>query len=238
MTSNDSWLNRYVNNLPNRPWFKLIARYIVVPFWIRRYPTPKLAGGPRAASQPSENVQRMMNLIMPLKDPSPMGRAMATLAISHNSDAIFTGLDNVGTVHTARFLILGDNLCMISVYDGDFTNYIRDFIETIGDVFDEVISQIKGAEHLIPTREHVDEFIQWVHEHDLFQIPETPTDLFELQDKAKGLPANGPAHELMTLPRALILQLHANPNLSLGGGYRSYPGFSTAQIRQKCGVGW
>ena len=65
----------------------------------------------------------MMNLIMPLKDPSPAGRARATLAIAQNVDEIFAGLDNVGTVHFARFLLLDDKICMISVYDGDFSNY-------------------------------------------------------------------------------------------------------------------
>lgn len=238
MTHKDTWFNHYVNSLPTRGWFKLLSRYVVVPYWIWRDPKPKLPGGPRESPQTSENTQRMMNLIMPLKDPSPMGRAMAAMAIAQNVDKIFSGLDNVGTVHTARFLILGDNLCMISVYDGDFSNYIRDFIEAIGSVFDAVISQIKGAEHMIPTSDHVDEFIEWVHEHDLFQAPDFPTDLFALQDAAKGLPTDGPAHEIMTLPRDLILQMHANPNLSLGGGYRSYPGFSAAQVREKFGVGW
>ena len=100
-------------------------------------PTEALPGGPRAAVQPSENVQRMMNLIMPLKDKSAIGRAKAAAAIAQNVDEIFAGLDNVGTVHFARFLLIGDSICMISVYDGDFTNYIRDFIATIGSVFDE-----------------------------------------------------------------------------------------------------
>jgi hypothetical protein len=36
----------------------------------------------------------------------------------------------------------------------------------------------------------------------------------------------------------MILQFHANPNVSLGGGYRGYPGVSAAQVRQKMGVGW
>ena len=39
---------------------------------------------------------------------------------------------------------------------------------------------------------------------------------------------NSPPHDLRTLPRALILQLHANPNISLGGGYRAYQGVSAA----------
>lgn len=238
MANSGGWFDRWVDSLPTKKWFMLLSRYIVVPFWVWRDPKPKLPGGPRASPQPSENVQRMMNLVMPLKDKSPMGRAMATLAIAQNVDEIFDGLDNVGTVHTARFLLLGDNICMISVYDGDFSNYIRDFIETIGSVFDDVIGLVEGGEKMIPTTHHIEEFIDWVHAHDLFQAPDFPTDLFALQDEAKGLPTDGPAHELMSLPRDLILQLHANPNISLGGGYRAYPGFSAAQVRDKFGVGW
>ncbi|MEQ6249864.1 hypothetical protein ABMC89_13300 [Sulfitobacter sp. HNIBRBA3233] len=238
MTEQGGWFNDWVNALPSKRWFMWLSRYVVVPYWCWRDPKPKLPGGPRQSQQPSESLQRMMNLIMPLKDTSPLGRAKAVLAIAQNVDEIFAGLDNVGTVHTARFLLLGDSICMISVYDGDFSNYIRDFIETIGTVFDEVITLVEGGDKMIPTTEHVEEFIDWVHAHDLWQATDFPTDLFALQDAAKGLPADTPAHELMTLPRELILQLHANPNISLGGGYRSYPGFSAAQVRAKFGVGW
>ena len=238
MTTRNSWFNSYVNSLPDRGWFKFLSRYIVVPYWHWRDPKPKLPGGPRPSPQPSENVQRMMNLIMPLKDPSPAGRARATLAIAQNVDEIFAGLDNVGTVHFARFLLIDNNICMISVYDGDFSNYIRDFITTIGSVFNDVISLVDGAEHLIPTEHNVEEFIDWVHAHDLFQAADFPTDMFGLQDAAKGLPPNQPPHKLTSLPREFVLQLHANRNISLGGGYRAYPGVSAAQVRQKFGQGW
>ena len=40
------------------------------------------------------------------------------------------------------------------------------------------------------------------------------------------------------LPRKLILQLNVNRNVSLGSGYRAYPGYSAAQVRQQFGVGW
>jgi len=180
----------------------------------------------------------MMNLIMPLKNKSPVGRAMAAMVISQNIDAIFTGLDNVGTIHFARFIIIDDNLCMLSVYDGDFSNYIRDFIVAIGNVFDGILSQVEGGDDVIPTRDNVDKFIDWVHDRDLFQLPDFATDIFALQDAAMGRPANSPAHKLDELPRAMILQLKANPNFSLGGGYRGYAGLSVAQIRQKFGLGW
>ncbi len=238
MSNEESWFGRFVDTLPTKGWFKFLSKYVVTPYWLWKDPKPKLPGGPRVSSQPSDNVQRMMNLIMPLKDPSEIGKARAVMAIAQNVDEIFGGLDNVGTVHFARFVILGDKLCMISVYDGDFSNYIRDFIVTVGSVFDAIMAEIEGGSALIPTEQNVEAFIEWVHEHDLFQAPDFPTELFTLQDQAKGIGPDGPVHDLSTLPRNLVLQFHSNPDISLGGGYRAYPGFSAAQIREKLGVGW
>ena len=238
MAGESGWFDRCVDRLPDRGWFRFLSTHVVVPFWAWREPKAKLPGGPRASVQPSENLQRMMNLVMPLKDPSPVGRAKAVVAIAQNVDAIFAGLDNVSTVHLARFVLIGDNLCMISVYDGDFNNYIRDFIATLGSVFDSVIHLVEGGNAMIPTTRNIETFIDWVHDRDLFQAPDFATDLFALQDAAIGAPVNSPPHDLRTLPRALILQLHANPNISLGGGYRAYQGVSAAAIREKFGVGW
>lgn len=218
-------------------WFQLLSKYVVVPFWAWRYPTPPLPGGPRYSVQPSENVQRMMNLVMPLKDKSPVGRAVAATRIAENVDEIFAGLDNVGTVHFARFVLIEDNLCMISVYDGDFSNYIRDFIATIGNVFDAVVELVEGGEAVIPSAKNIEAFIDWVHAHDMFQVPDFPTDLFQLQAAARDASHEGPK-QLRSLSRDLVLQLHANPNVSLGGGYRAYPGYSAAQVRRKMGGGW
>ncbi len=238
MDGRGGWFDRFVDKLPATSLFQFLSAKVLVPYWAWRTPTPPLPGGPRPSVQPSENVQRMMNLIMPLKDKSAIGRAKATLAIAQNVDEIFAGLDNVGTVHFARFVLIGDNLCMISVYDGDFTNYIRDFIATIGSVFDQVVGLVEGGEAITPSATHVEAFIDWVHAHDLFQVPDIPTDLFTLQDAARGTPRGSALDGVRLLPRDLILQLHANPNVSLGGGYRNYPGFSAAQVRRKFGVGW
>jgi hypothetical protein len=238
MTDQPGWIDRYVNALPKKGWFRFLSRILVIPYWKWRDPKPKLAGGPREATQPSENLQRMMNLVMPLKDPSALGRAEVAQAIAQNADEIFAGLDNVGTVHFARFVLVGNNLCMISVYDGDFSNYIRDFIVAIGNVFDAIMDHVEGGEALKPTCLNVDKFIDWVHANDLFQVPDFPGDLFDLQDQAKGIAPGTQPHGLRTLSRELVLQFTVNPNVSLGGGYRAYPGASAAQIRQKLGAGW
>ena len=188
------WLDKFVVGLQDNSVVSKLSSWFLVPYWARKMPTAALPGGPRAVVQPSENVQRMMNLIMPLKDKSAIGRAKAARAVAQNVDEIFAGLDNVGTVHFARFLLIGDSICMISVYDGDFTNYIRDFIATIGSVFDEVVKLVEGGEAITPSEKHVDAFIDWVHDHDLFQAPDFPTDLFTLnkecgRDSSRRRPA-------------------------------------------------
>jgi hypothetical protein len=180
----------------------------------------------------------MMNLIMPLKIKSPIGRAEAALAIAQNKDAIYAGLNNVGTVHFARFVIVGDNICMFSVYDGDFTNYIRDFIATIGSVFNAVVDLVEGGDDVIPCEENVDAFIQWIHERDLYQVPDTATEFLRDQEALNGDRAVSGNDDLTLLPRKMVLQLRANANVSLGSGYRAYPGFSVAQVRKQLGIGW
>jgi hypothetical protein len=238
MPSNGGWLDRFVDWLPETRFFQFVAARILVPYWAWRTPVKPQPGGPRFSVQPGDNVQRMMNLVMPLKDKSPIGRAKAALAIAQNKDEIYAGLDNVGTVHFARFVIVDDNICMFSVYDGDFTNYIRDFIATIGSVFNAVVSLVEDGDDVIPSEHNVEKFIDWVHARDLYQVPDMATDILGDQAAANGDTAASGNDDLRQLPRDLILQLHVNRNVSLGSGYRAYPGYSAAQVRQQFGVGW
>ena len=238
--SDEGWIDRFVDRLPETALFKFLASRILVPFWAWWTPVKPLPGGPHPSFQHGDNVQCMMNLIMPLKD-QVTGRtsAEAALAIAQNKDAIYAGLNNVGTVHFARFVIVGDNICMFSVYDGDFTNYIRDFIATIGSVFNAVVELVEGGEKVTPCEKNVEAFIQWVHEHDLYQVPDTATDFLRDQEALNGDKAVSPVNDDLTLlPRKLVLQLRANANVSLGSGYRAYPGFSVAQVRKQLGLGW
>ena len=234
LMSNDAgWLDRLVDRLAVSPLFEWIAGHILVPFWAWKTPAARQPGGPPFAIQPGDNMQRMMNLVMPLKDKTAVGRAKAALAIAGNLDEIFAGLDNVGTVHFARFVIVDNNLCMFSSYDGDFSNYIRDFIAQIGSVFDGVVALIEGGDAVIPSEDNIEAFISWVHARDMYQIPDLATDILQY-----GKAANTTDDDLRLLPRKLILQLDANRNASLGSGYRGYPGFSVAQIRREMEMGW
>jgi hypothetical protein len=239
-------LDRFVHRLAKTPLFRfikerlprLLAAKLLVPFWAWRRPKKKLPGGPPFSTQPGDNLQCMMNLVMPLKDKSAVGRALAALAIAQNKDEIYAGLDNVGTVHFARFVIVDNNICMLSVYDGDFTNYIRDFIATIGSVFDAVVELVEGGEDVIPSEQNIEKFIDWVHDRDMYQVPDQATGILRDQQKLNGDTAESGNDDLSLLSRELILQLNVNTNVSLGSGYRAYPGYSAAQVRKQFGIGW
>jgi len=230
---NRSWFEKFVDNLPETWLFRFIAVYILTPFWSWRTPAKKQPGGPHYAIQSGDNLQHMMNLMMPLKDKSAYGKAKAIAAVARSVDQIYAGLDNVGTIHFARFDIIDGNLCMLSVYDGDFSNYIRDFIVTIGDVFDAIMRIVEGGEDLIPCADNVDAFIEYVHEHDLYPVPDVLTDIMNYYPKNPS-----GRDDLRSLSRKIILQANVNKNFSIGQGYRGYPGFSAAEVRAKLGVGW
>jgi hypothetical protein len=158
---------------------------------------------------------------MPLVDNDPMTAAQLAMYMRLNVDNLYTGLDVVGTVHVARFDIIAGNLCMISVYDGDFETYIRDFIAAIGDIFDEMMKFVKDPPPT-PVGEHPSAFVEWVNARDIFQVPDDPTELVD---------------DLELLPRRLLLLMHEHDQMQLGM-YRAYAGSSVAQVRRALGLEW
>ena len=110
-----------------------------------------------------------MNLVMPLADNSPLGQARLIQTLGGAVEEVIAGLDNTQLVHFGRFTIVDGNLCMFSIYDGDFSNYIRDFIYNVGAAFDGLLSLVKDPPPL-PVEEHPDEFIDWVMERDALQV--------------------------------------------------------------------
>lgn len=193
---------------------------VLVRYWDRHTPPTRVQ--PTVGLAPSDNLQRSMNLIMPLAVPNIFARGQLVQALFNATTEVIAGLNNVGTVHFARFVLIDGNLCMISVYDGDFRSYIRDFIASIGDVFDQIVAQVKDPPPT-PVGKHVEEFIDWVHAHDAFQMPESVVDLM--------------TGTLETVSRDTLVALHRHPNVQLGL-YRGYPGFSVAQVREGLSLGW
>lgn len=182
---------------------------------------PAIDMTPKPSLAPSDNLQTPMNLVMPLRYPLVAFRAEFGMMLFEAADQILAGLNNVGTVHFARFDIVEGNLCMFSIYDGNFEGYIRDFIGTIGGAFDAIMTFVKDPPPT-PCGQYVDEFIAWVHDHDSLQLPDLPTDV---------------SSDLVALKRRTLVLLYRNRNAQMGV-YRGYPGFSVAQIRDALGIGW
>jgi hypothetical protein len=203
---------------PQSPVRRLLGR-IVVAVWARLQPAARPSR--RASPALSDNVQQTMNLIMPLRDPTPAGRAILLQLFMAQTDVVLSGLHNVGTVHYARFDLLDDKLCLFSIFDGDFAAYIRDFIVTVGAFFNGLMPFIEDPPPL-PVEHHVDEFVDWVAARDILQLPEDITEL---------------CPDLEHLPRRLTVLLHEFPNLQLFS-YSQYPSFTAAQIREHLHLGW
>jgi hypothetical protein len=197
---------------------------VLIRYWRRRDPLPprELTFSPN----PSDNVQMTMNLIMPLADSSALGKARLVQALAGAVPEVIAGLNNTQIVHNGRFVLVDDNLLMFSVYDGDFGNYIRDFILNIGEAFDVILSFVSDPPPL-PVEEHPDEFIEWVRVHDAPQLA--------YWDIASLNPPDD--RDLAKLPRRLVLGLDRDPNAQLFS-YVAYPGVSAAKVREALGMGW
>ncbi len=203
-------------------FLKRMLQRVLVVFW--RIVAPVKTPEPEYKTSLPDNLQMHMNLVMPLADQTAVGRARAVQAVAANIDELFTGLSNVGTVHFARFDLVGGNLCMFSVFDGDFRAYIRDFITVFGSVFDSLLGLVADPPPS-PCTKNPEAFIDWIHRHDSFQIPRDISALFPHEKNIKNL------------SRDLVLLLDQNPHVQIGR-YSGYPGISAAQIRHKTGMGW
>jgi len=193
-------------------------------YWAKREPAPRLQAV--YSMNPSDNIQRTMNLIMPLADPSPLGKAQLVQTLAAAVHEVTAGLNNTQIVHNGRFTIVGDHLVMFSVYDGDFSDYIRDFIYNIGAAFDGIMKFVVDPPRT-PVEDFPDEFVEWVRTHDAPQLP--------YQDIASLNPASDP--DLTKLGRRLAVLLDAYPHAQLFS-YLAYPGATAAQTRAALEQGW
>ena len=194
---------------------------------------------------PGTVIQRVMNLVMPLKDPSPEGKADLVMALAYERDAITTAMDNVGSVHFARFNIIGGDLHLIAVFDGTPQGYIREFAAADGPHVRRdhgancgwpppLIASSNGP---VSVASCPAEFVEWALRHDVPQLPRDPADLLnrtikDRTERHERLP------ELRDMLREELEQsFRRNPNAHLSM-HRAYPGRSAAQIRDALDMGW
>lgn len=124
---------------------------------------------------PPPPVQKPLTLVMTAKSPQDY-TALQQLVLGVQSlppeqNPITTALNNLANVHFARFVFLDNNqLAVITTYDGDFETYINDFINEIGDVFNQILEHTRDSSPL-PVQTHRNEFLEFVKAHDLACVP-------------------------------------------------------------------
>lgn len=125
-----------------------------------------------------------LTFIMPLKE----GVNLIELAevLHKNQDDIDNALQEVGTVHFARFVLFDNSapnllpslkskgpfsLSVITDYDGDFDAYINAFVKYLGPIFDALLGFSADGESLIPVSQNVTAFETYITKNDASQEP-------------------------------------------------------------------
>lgn len=81
---------------------------------------------------------------------------------------IWAALDKLRIVHFARFVFLENNtkLAIITTYDGSFEDYLNEFIDEIGDIFNALLQHMDRAPPL-PIQQNRSAFRDYVKANDL-----------------------------------------------------------------------
>jgi len=150
---------RYDGLLPTS--FILVYDRPSLPRTAKRGPMPQ----PAESRQP---VQTPLTAIMTIKSPQDVHYRALQMLLNQVFPRVKALLDKVGTVHFARFVFLDNNtkLALITTYDGSFENYIKNYIELAGNLFDRMLEHMKDAPPL-PVRKYRDEFVEYVRRIDV-----------------------------------------------------------------------
>jgi hypothetical protein len=125
--------------------------------------------------QAAKAVQSPLTLVMAIKSASDFAALSALLqkiqAAPPEQNPIWVALNKLKTVHFARFVFLDNNatLAVITTYDGSFDDYIQEFIDEIGDVFNALLAHMSDAPPL-PVQQHRQEFLDYVRRNDVRAI--------------------------------------------------------------------
>lgn len=113
-----------------------------------------------------EQVSNPLTLVMKIKSPADakaLGDLLSKFAAMGDQNPIRLAMDEVGTVHFARFVFLNNNtqLAIITAYDGDFDQYLTAFTNILGDIFNALFEHIADGPPL-PVQDHPKEFSKYV----------------------------------------------------------------------------
>jgi len=116
--------------------------------------------------------QNPLTLIMKIKSPQDAAALQALLgkflSMPRDQNPIDVALDKLAKVHFARFVFLENNtqLAVITSYDDSFEDYINDFVNVIGDIFNALLAHMADAPPL-PVQSNRQAFLDYVRKNDL-----------------------------------------------------------------------
>ena len=99
---------------------------------------------------------------------APVKSSQHALALKENiratAESTHKMSDSIGTLHFAGLVAFGDTHAgFFTIYDGDFAQYIQDFTDKIGPVFDSFFEYIKNPPP-VPVRKNAQAFLKWAGE--------------------------------------------------------------------------
>lgn len=131
------------------------------------------AGASAQTSTPAPAMkQNPLTLIMNIKSPEAAAELRALLknfdAMPRDKNPINVALDKLAKVHFARFVFLDNDtkLAVITSYDDSFEDYINDFVNAIGDIFNALLQRMSDAPPL-PVQKNREAFLDYVRKNDL-----------------------------------------------------------------------
>jgi hypothetical protein len=126
----------------------------------------------RSSAAACKPIQSPLTLIMTIRSPEDFQALSARIheiqSAPPEKNPIWIALDKLRIVHFARFVFLENNtrLAIITTYDGSFDDYLNEFIDEIGDVFNALLQHMKDAPPL-PIQRNRDAFREYVKANDL-----------------------------------------------------------------------
>ncbi|SEL09131.1 hypothetical protein [Nitrosovibrio tenuis] len=138
----------------------------------------RVADIPSRADTPTpgrKTVQSPLTLVMTIRSPEDFDALNAKIQKIQSApleqNLIWAALDKLKIVHFARFVFLENNtkLAIITTYDGSFDDYLNEFIDEIGDVFNALLQHMDGAPPL-PIQQNRSAFRDYIKANDLGSI--------------------------------------------------------------------
>lgn len=116
--------------------------------------------------------QNPLTLIMAIKSPADAAALKGMLthfqSMPRNQNPLDVALDKLAKVHFARFVFLDNDtrMAVITSYDDAFDDYVNDFVDTIGDIFNALLAHMADAPP-VPVQQHRAAFLDYVRKNDL-----------------------------------------------------------------------